>query len=474
MIPWVREQIAEAWHSRKNSKTSERKSLTLSNSNDLSEKKNDNNIFMNDASSSDTFNVNVISLEGNVMKILVKPDFTIEKLKLIATENFYGSDSSKTSLNIRLVHAEKLKNLTDDKKLNDEDVKPKDEIMMVEIRSVDVKENFEESLRGPTLETITEATSHLPPSNPPKPTPSTDCPADFQSEIRKILITLVQASAKILMHSPEATKVYELIREKLETRCKPSNDPKTVKYLMDIGFTEKKVVKALRLKKMNASEALEWLIEHQDDPENQDDEHEFELPSIDETANITSSEPSSSSGSPTSVRRKSIKDTCIDILKGTRHEIKKEANLIDAVGLLLESFREYKRLDFRPSSRIKDSLVEMGFDEKNVIEVLKVTGNNQSNACEWLLGARRKSLQDLDEGLDPDGAIYNAVMNNPHIQLSLTNPKMLLAYLSILETPSSTSVWINDPEVSPVLSQIFKTYHSEKHAIHMNRYETTS
>lgn len=472
MIPWVREQIAEAWHSRKSSKTSERKSLTLSTSDDLSDKKNNNNMFMNDASSSDTFNVHVISLEGDVMRILVKPEFTIEKLKLIATESFYGSDSSKTSSNIRLVHAEKLKHLTDDKKLNDEDVKPKDEIMMVEIRSLSIKENLEESLRGPTFETISEATSHLPPSNPPKPTPSTDCPADFQSEIRKILITLVQASAKILMHSPEATKVYELIREKLEIRCKPPNDPKTVKYLMDIGFTEKKVLKALRLRKMNASEALEWLIEHQDDPDDQDED---ELPSIDEAENITLPEPSSSSsGSAPSVRRKSIKDTCIDIFKSTRHGIKKEENLIEAVSLLLESFREYKRLDFRPSSRIKESLVEMGFDEKNVIEVLKVTGNNQNNACEWLLGARRKSLQDLDEGLDPDGAIYTAIMNNPHIQLSLTNPKMLLAYLSILETPSSTSVWINDPEVSPVLSQIFKTYHSEKHAIHMNRYEATS
>ncbi|KAF7997478.1 hypothetical protein HCN44_006049 [Aphidius gifuensis] len=82
--------------------------------------------------------------------------------------------------------------------------------MMVEIRS----ENLEESLRalhyGPALEIITEATSHLPPSNPPKSIPSTDCLANFRSTIRKILITLVQASAKILIHSPEATKVFLL------------------------------------------------------------------------------------------------------------------------------------------------------------------------------------------------------------------------------------------------------------------------
>jgi len=43
-----------------------------------------------------------------------------------------------------------------------------------------------------------------------------------------------------------------------------------------------------------------------------------------------------------------------------------------------------------------------------------------------LLGERRRSLQDLDEGLESDGLIYKAIMSNPHIQLSLTKPKMLL------------------------------------------------
>ena len=40
----------------------------------------------------------------------------------------------------------------------------------------------------------------------------------------------------------------------------------------------------------------------------------------------------------------------------------------------------------------------------------------------------------------------------------------------MLETPSSANMWINDPDASPVLSQIFKTYHAEKHALQMNRF----
>jgi Kip1 ubiquitination-promoting complex protein 2 len=115
------------------------------------------------------------------------------------------------------------------------------------------------------------------------------------------------------------------------------------------------------------------------------------------------------------------------------------------------------------------------------------------------LGERRPSLQDLDEGIDTNGQIYNAIMGNPHIQLSLTNPKVLIgkiklykiflnkilnkpklffksyflffsAFLSIIETPASANAWLNDPEVSPALSQISKTYQAEKHFIHMNRF----
>ena len=46
--------------------------------------------------------------------------------------------------------------------------------------------------------------------------------------------------------------------------------------------------------------------------------------------------------------------------------------------------------------------------------------------CEWLLGERKHNLQDLGPELDSDSSIYKAIMNDPHIQLSLTNPNMLL------------------------------------------------
>ena len=46
--------------------------------------------------------------------------------------------------------------------------------------------------------------------------------------------------------------------------------------------------------------------------------------------------------------------------------------------------------------------------------------------CEWLLGENKYNLENLGPELDSDSSIYKAIMNNPHIQLSLTDPNMLL------------------------------------------------
>ncbi|KYM98711.1 Ubiquitin-associated domain-containing protein 1, partial [Cyphomyrmex costatus] len=384
MIPWVRDQIAEAWHNRKSSRAADKRSLAVSSVSSGNATSN-NTMLTPLPTSPENFSINVISMEGNVLDVAIKPNFTVGNIKKIAVVHFYGQDTIKSISSYRLVHSTKFIQLKDENYVSDEDINECDELLLVEIRS-SVQEDFsDEALKGPSLEAIAQATSDLPNvRNPPKPVPSTECPADFQNEIRKILITLVQASAKILMYSPYAEKLYDDIKEKLEARCNPINDPKIVKNLIEMGYPHKKVLKALCLRKQvstsNMTEALEWLIDHQDDSDNDSDDDSDFL----------------------------SMDTDIDI-----------AN---------------------------------------------------PNYCEWLLGERRRSLQDLDEGLETDGPIYNAIMSNPHIQLSLTRPKMLLAYLSMIETPASANVWINDPEIAPVLNQISKTYHTEKHAIHMNRY----
>ncbi|XP_011499025.1 PREDICTED: ubiquitin-associated domain-containing protein 1 isoform X2 [Ceratosolen solmsi marchali] len=437
MISWIREQFTESGNSRKNSRSAKKPSLNGSSK----EIKG-----MQTSTASEGFLIKVVSLEGDVLNVAVTQEFMIHKVKSIATEHFYGHDKTAGVFQFRLIHATVLKSLDDEKTLKDEAISESDELLLVKIRDHSEQLNSsEDNLKAPTEEIIMNATKELPVKNAPKPAINSDCPEDFQNEIRKIFITLVQTSAKILMYSPDAQKFYEIIKDKLEEQLKPPNDPKAVKYLVEMGFSEVKVTKALQLKKMNTAEALEWLFEHQDDSDNDED-----IPTL-ETILDADAGPSSSDN----------------------ESEKKEPNLVHIVNLLLNSFRQYQKMDFKPSSSLVQSLEEMGFEKPKILETLKITGNNQANACAWLLGERRASLENLYDGMDPDGPIYNAIMNNPQIQLSLTDPKMLIAYLSMLETSKSTSIWMKDPQVSPILSQIFKTYHAEKHAILLNRYNSS-
>jgi hypothetical protein len=64
---------------------------------------------------------------------------------------------------------------------------------------------------------------------------------------------------------------------------------------------------------------------------------------------------------------------------------KKEANLIHIVNLLLDSFRQYRKMDFKPSTTLVQSLEDMGFEKPKILETLKITGNNQANAVSKII-----------------------------------------------------------------------------------------
>ncbi|KAL8174596.1 UNVERIFIED_CONTAM: Ubiquitin-associated domain-containing protein 1 [Gekko kuhli] len=72
--------------------------------------------------------------------------------------------------------------------------------------------------------------------------------------------------------------------------------------------------------------------------------------------------------------------------------------------------------------------MEMGFDEKEVVDALRVNNNQQNAACEWLLGDRKPTPEDLDKGIDPSSSLFQAILENPVVQLGLTNPKTLLEH----------------------------------------------
>ncbi|XP_075912170.1 ubiquitin-associated domain-containing protein 1-like [Petromyzon marinus] len=101
----------------------------------------------------------------------------------------------------------------------------------------------------------------------------------------------------------------------------------------------------------------------------------------------------------------------------------------------------------------------MGFEEKDIVEALRVNGNNQEAACEWLLGERAGASSEGGEGgLSPGSPLLQAILENPVVQLGLTKPKILLAFEDMLENPVNSAQWMNDPETGPVMLQISRIF----------------
>ena len=189
-------------------------------------------------------------------------------------------------------------------------------------------------------------------------------------------------------------------------------DPLCLQKLTDMGFSLERGRKALIINNMCPVQSMEWLLQHEAD----DDIDEPLTPEQIATYNPE---------------------------KGRKRK--------RASG---------KKKEFIPNSRALSSLKEMGFEEKDVFQALRYSGNNQERALDWLLGDRQTVDQTLDGGLDPSSPLYAAIMDHPVVQLGMTNPRILHAFEDMLENPNNSGQYINDPEIGPVLLQISRIVQS--------------
>nr|CAD7395828.1 unnamed protein product [Timema poppensis] len=355
MLPWVREKLFG----------SRQKIINILNRRCESETRRDvptnEDMFVSDSNlfTNDLVKLKVVNLEGYVWDVDAPQDFTMDKLKTMALCHFYNPlESVKVTPNFRLVLVSERRSLGNDNTVFQEGLKSCDELLLVECRRPLAKEpSNDESLRGPTDEEIKAATQHVEPKNISKQHPPLECTAD--SEIRKILISLVEASARILTPSPNADEVFAVIRERLESKSSGKTEPDilSVKQLVDMGFSEQQASEALRRNRMNQTEALDWLLEQQSD-----------------SASPRSEPPASSTVVASSSKYRH------ELVKQLSHTESKQQCVSKTVASLLESFRAFKRSDFKPNEKALKNLVEMGFSEQDVKDALHITGNNQSSA----------------------------------------------------------------------------------------------
>jgi len=180
----------------------------------------------------------------------------------------------------------------------------------------------------------------------------------------------------------------------------PPIDPAALKLLKDMGFSEEAVKKALYLNKMDTQPAMEWLLEHSEDSD-------LSTPLTNEQIlQITGKTPKT----------------------------------------------------FIPDPIAMKALEEMGFPKEDIVPALRATNNNQEAAAAWLLG-EKDPMAELTS-VDENNPFIRAIMTNPTLQAGLTNSRVLAAFQSMIDNPSTSAQYFSDPEVGPVLLQAISIFNA--------------
>ncbi|NWR57634.1 UBAC1 protein, partial [Bucorvus abyssinicus] len=387
--------------------------------------------------------LHVCTMEGAEWLEEVPEDTTVEKLKERCLKHCVpGSlEDPKTVTHHKLIHATSEKVLTDTKTVLEENIQDRDVLLLIKKRAppplpkmadVSAEEKRKQEQKAPDKEAILKATANLPSRNADR-TVAHHNMRDFQTELRKILVSLIEVAQKLLALNPDAVELFKKANAMLDEDEEDRVDEIALRQLTEMGFPESRAVKALRLNHMSVTQAMEWLIEHADDPT-------VDAPLPGQTPPEATAEAAASSA---------------EVAAGPSSEAGGE----EAKDELTEIFKKIRRKrEFRPDPRAVIALMEMGFDEKEVVDALRVNNNQQNAACEWLLGDRKPSPEDLDKGIDTNSPLFQAILENPVVQLGLTNPKTLLAFEDMLENPLNSTQWMNDPETGPVMLQISRIF----------------
>ncbi|NWI96323.1 UBAC1 protein, partial [Pitta sordida] len=387
--------------------------------------------------------LHVCTMEGSEWLEEVPEDTTVEKLKERCLKHCVpGSlEDPKAVTHHKLIHATSEKVLTDTKTVLEENIQDRDVLLLIKKRAppplpkmadVSAEEKRKQEQKAPDKEAILKATANLP-SRSADRSVAQHSMRDFQTELRKILVSLIEVAQKLLALNPDAVELFKKANAMLDEDEEDRVDEIALRQLTEMGFPESRAVKALRLNHMSVTQAMEWLIEHADDPS-----VDAPLPGqapAEATAEAAASSAEATAGPSSEEGGEEAKDELTEIFKKIR-----------------------RKREFRPDPRAVIALMEMGFDEKEVVDALRVNNNQQNAACEWLLGDRKPSPEDLDKGIDTNSPLFQAILENPVVQLGLTNPKTLLAFEDMLENPLNSTQWMNDPETGPVMLQISRIF----------------
>lgn len=400
--------------------------------------------------------IHICTMDGTEWLEEVTEDTTIEKLKEKCLKQcLHGQlEDPKTLTHHKLIHAATERVLSDTKSVADENLKEKDVLLLIKKRppptlpkmgDVSSEEKKKQDNKAPDKDAILKATASLTTHHMDRTVTQHNI-RDFQTELRKILVSLIEVAQKLLALNPDAVELFKKANAMLDEDEEDRVDETALQQLTEMGFPESRAIKALRLNHMSVTQAMEWLIEHVDDPS-------VDAPIPGQDSSMAAGAAAAATAGPST----SASTSGSKVLRSLSSQSSTEES--SRQDELTEIFKRIRRKrEFRPDSRVVIALMEMGFDEKEVVDALRVNNNQQDAACEWLLGDRKPSPEDMDKGIDTDSPLFQAILENPVVQLGLTNPKTLLAFEDMLENPLNSTQWMNDPETGPVMLQISRIF----------------
>eukprot|EP00794_Sanderia_malayensis_P015743 gene15743-17331_t len=295
-------------------------------------------------------NIRVTDCLGREKAISACQADTVKSIK----EKVLDEKLAKEYGNYRVVLARTKKALEDVKTLEQEGVEDNDELVIwkkrrdiATIASNRKLATSNKSIDSPTIENLTELLAEEQGQSATQ-TSGTSVLYDFLGELKRILTSLVEVASLLQVISTEEKDDSDMETDAPEIEV----DEGALKQLMDMGFAENRARKSLIINRMSRVQAMEWLLIHETDPD------------IDEALS---------------------QEEMLSYLPERRRLLPRKPGT----------------KEFTPNARASRNLIEMGFEEKDVLQALKMTGNHQEAALEWLLGDREQHSERLEPGLDP-------------------------------------------------------------------------
>ncbi|XP_065916525.1 ubiquitin-associated domain-containing protein 1-like [Dysidea avara] len=261
----------------------------------------------------------------------------------------------------------------------------------------------------------------------------------FHRRMRDALICLVNTACKLQsVDDEDNSDDSDAEDSKQETFI----DQAALDQLMEMGFTDHRAKKALLLNNMSCLQAMEWLIQHQNDSDIDDPISSSSTTKPSDTNNV-SLQGETLLPLPAAIPQEGIAS---DSSTSSRKDKSKSDKPKKGV--------KRRKWEFVPDKAAIYKLKQMGFEESEIIDALAVCNNNESAACDWLLGDRIPGPESVDKGLSPDSQEYREIFKEPQVHLGLLSSRNLRILEDIIQNQPLLTQYLGDPELGPLLLHV--------------------